>query len=400
MANTLLNTSKILDHSLMILDNNLVMSSRINREYSDEFAQSGAKVGSTVNVRKPVRFVGRNGANLAVENVAETVVPVVLDTQFGVDFQFSSTELTLNIDEFSERYCDPAMETIANRLDLSCTSLYTTVPNQVGVAGTTPNDISVLLDAGVRLDNEAAPRGKQRCVVWDPAANGKMVKSTAGLLNPSSKVGEQYESGMFVPALGFDIGMDQNIVVATTGTRTNGAVAGAGQTGSTLNVSSLGAGATVEAGATFILQNVFGVNPQSRQSTRVARQFTVLTAATADGAGNAALSIFPPINTVASNQQYQTVTAGPANAATLTWDVAANTQYTVNLAFHKNAFTMATADLIVPNGVDMSGARNHKGIRMRFIRQYTINSDQLPARFDVLYGVRPIYNELACRIAG
>jgi hypothetical protein len=400
MSNTLLNTSKILDESLMILENNLVMTSRINREYSDQFARSGAKVGATVNVRKPVRFMGRTGPNLAVENVAETVVPVTLDTQIGVDFQFSSTELTLNIDEFANRYIKPAMANIANRIDLSCTSLYTTVANQIGTAGTTPSDISVLLNAGARLDQEAAPRDGQRCVVWDPAANAAMVKGAAGLFNPSSKVGSQYESGIFVPALGFDIGMDQNIVQATAGSRTNGTVSGAGQSGASLLVTGLGAGGTVSAGDTFTIAGVYAVNPQSRQSTRVLRQFTVLNPATADGSGNATLSIFPAINTAASNGQYQTVTAGPANAAVVAWDVAPGTQYTVNLAFHKDAFTLATADLTVPDGVDMSGVRNHKGISIRMVRQYNINTDVFACRFDVLFGVRPIYSELAVRIAG
>lgn len=400
MANTLLNTSKILDKSLMILENNLAFTSRVNKEYSDEFAITGAKVGSTVNVRKPVRFVGTTGPALNIENVVETVIPVTLDTQFHVDFQFSSSELTLNIDEFAERYLEPAMVTIGNKIDLDGLGLYTTVANQVGTAGTTPNDIQTLLDAGTRLDQEAAPRGGQRAVVWDPAANGKMVKGAAGLFNAPQKISDQYASGIFVPALGFDIGMDQNIRQATAGTRTNGTVSGAGQTGSTLLVTGLGAAGTVAAGDTFTVAGVFAVNPQSRQSTRVLRQFTALTGGTADGSGNLSISIFPAINTAASNQQYQTVTAGPANAAVVTWDVAANTQYTVNMAFHKNAFTLATADLVMPEGVDFSGRRNHKGISMRIVRQYAIGTDVFPCRIDVLYGWRPVYNELACRIAG
>jgi hypothetical protein len=203
-----------------------------------------------------------------------------------------------------------------------------------------------------------------------------------------------------VPALGFDIGMDQNVQVVTSGSRTNGTVSGAGQTGASLLVTGLGAGGTVAAGDTFTIAGVFAVNPQSRQSTRVLRQFTVLTAATADGGGAATLSIFPAINTAASNGQYQTVTAGPANSAVVTWDVAASTQYTVNMAFHKDAFTLATADLMVPGGVDMAGVRQHKGISMRMVRAYNINSDVFACRFDVLFGVRPIYAELACRIAG
>lgn len=400
MANSLLNTTKILDESLMVLENSLVMSSKINKEYSDQFARTGAKVGATVSARKPVRFIGRTGPNLSVENVVETTVPIVLDTQFGVDFQFSSTELTLNIDEFSSRYLKPAMATIANKIDLDCTGLFKTVANSVGVAGTTPNNISSLLAAGKLMDNEAAPRDGGRSVVWDPAANASMVQAASGLFNNASKIGEQYSSGIFVPALGFDIGMDQNIQTVTSGTRTNGTVSGAGQSGSSLLVAGLGAGGTVAAGDTFTIAGVFSVNPQSRQSTRVLRQFTVLTAATADGSGNATLSIFPAINTVASNGQYQTVTAGPANSAVVTWDVAAATQYTVNLAFHKNAFTLASADLHVPEGVDMAGARNYKGISLRLVRQYNINTDVFACRLDVLYGVRPLYNELACRILG
>jgi hypothetical protein len=400
MANTLLNTSKILDKSLMILENNLAFSGRVNKEYSDEFAVKGAKVGSTVNVRKPVRFVGTTGPALAIENVVETVVPVTLDTQFHVDFTFSSQELTLNIDDFADRYLKPAMATIANKIDFDGLGLYTSVANQVGTAGTTPNDIATLLAAGTRLDQEATPRDGQRTVVWDPAANGSMVKAAAGLFNAPRPISDQYESGIFVPALGFDIGMDQNIRQATAGTRTNGTVSGAGQTGSTLLVTGLGAAGTVAAGDTFTIAGVFAVNPQSRQSTRVLRQFTVTAAATADGSGNATLSIFPAINTAASNQQYQTVSAGPANAAVVTWDVAAGTQYTVNLAYHKNAFTLATADLQMPEGVDFVGRRNHKGISMRIVRQYAIGTDTFPCRIDVLYGWRPIYQELACRIAG
>jgi hypothetical protein len=400
MANTLLNTSKILDKSLMILENNLAFSGRVNKEYSDQFAVTGAKVGSTVNVRKPVRFVGSTGPALNLENVVETVVPVTLDTQFHVDFTFSSQELTLNIDDFADRYLKPAMATIANKIDFDGLGLYTSVANQVGTAGTTPSDIATLLAAGTRLDQEATPRDGQRTVVWDPAANGSMVKAAAGLFNAPRPISDQYESGIFVPALGFDIGMDQNIRQATAGTRTNGTVSGAGQTGSTLLVTGLGAGGTVAAGDTFTIAGVFAVNPQSRQSTRVLRQFTVTAAATADGSGNATLSIFPAINTAASNQQYQTVSAGPANAAVVTWDVAAGTQYTVNLAYHKNAFTLATADLQMPEGVDFAGRRNHKGISMRIVRQYAIGTDTFPCRIDVLYGWRPIYQELACRIAG
>lgn len=400
MANTLLTPTKILDESLMILENNLSFTGRSNREYSKEFAVSGAKIGSTVNARKPNRFVGTTGPNLNIENVNETSVPISLTTQFHVDFTFSSQELTLIVDEFADRYLKPAMATIANKIDFDGLALAANVANNVGTVGTVPNDIKALLDAGVKLDNEATPRDGQRTVVWDAATNGSMVKAAAGLFNPARSIGAQYESGIFqASSLGFDVGMDQNVNVFTTGTRTNGTVSGASQTGSTLNVTGLGAGGTVAKGDTFTLAGVFGVNPQNRQSTGVLRQFTVTAAATADGSGNAALSIFPAINTSASNQQYQTVTAGPANAAAVTWDIAASTQYSANLAYHKDAFTLATADLEDVAQYGAWGARRmHKGISLRIARQYAIGTDTVPVRIDVLYGWAAVYPELACKI--
>lgn len=400
MSNVLLTPTKILDESLMILENNLAFTARSNREYSAEFAKTGAKIGATVNARKPNRFVGTTGPNLNVEGVNENSVPVTLTTQFHVDFQFSSQELTLIVDEFANRYLKPAMATIANKIDFDGLALAANVANNVGTVGTTPNDISYLLNAGVKLDNEACPRDGLRTAVWDPATNGAMVKSAAGLFNPSNKIGEQYESGIFSPSgLGFDIGMDQNVNTLTTGTRTNGTVSGAGQTGSTLLVTGLGAGGTVSKGDTFTMPGVYGVNPQNRQSTGVLRQFTVTAAATADGSGNATLSIFPAINTAASNQQYQTVTAGPANAAAVTWDIAASTQYVANLTYHRDAFTLATADLEDVSQYGAWGARRvHKGISMRIARQYAIGTDFVPCRIDVLYGWSAVYPELACRI--
>lgn len=400
MSNNLLTPTKITDEALMILENNLVFTSRANREYSSEFAVSGAKIGSTVNVRKPNRFLGRTGAAISLENINESSTPVSLTTQFGVDFQFSSQELTLIVDEFAERYLRPAMATIANKIDRDGLSQYINVGNQIGTAGTTPHDISTILAAGTRMDDEAVPRDKRRSMVWNPAANGSMVKAAAGLFNNAQAIGEQYDSGLFVPALGFDIGMDQNVVNATAGTRTNGTVSGASQSGSTLVVTGLGAAGTVAAGDTFTIAGVYAVNPQNRQSTGVLRQFSVTAAATADGSGNATLSISPPINTAASNAQYQNVSAGPANSAVVTWDVAASTTYAVNMAYHRDAFTLATADLVMPGGLDFSARRNYKGISLRILRQYSINSDQLPCRLDVLYGWSTIYQELACRVAG
>jgi hypothetical protein len=72
-----------------------------------------------------------------------------------------------------------------------------------------------------------------------------------------------------------------------------------------------------------------------------------------------------------------------------------------NLVFHRNAFTLASADLELPDGVHFAGRASDKdnGLSIRVVRQYTINNDSIPTRLDVLYGWAQLYPELACRVA-
>ena len=83
MANTLLTISKITNEALMVLENELTFTSEVNREYDDQFAVVGAKIGNTVNVRRPGRFIGTTGPALNVEDFNETSIPVVLTTDLG-----------------------------------------------------------------------------------------------------------------------------------------------------------------------------------------------------------------------------------------------------------------------------------------------------------------------------
>jgi hypothetical protein len=74
--------------------------------------------------------------------------------------------------------------------------------------------------------------------------------------------------------------------------------------------------------------------------------------------------------------------------------------YPQNLIFHENAITLATADLLMPQGVDMASRQVHNGISMRIVRQYDINNDRMPCRIDVLYGIKVLRPELAVRLWG
>lgn len=408
MANTLLTISMITREALRILENNLVFSKFIMREYDDKFAVAGAKIGTTLNIRKPPRYKGRTGQGLQIEDATEQSVPLALTTQRGVDIAFSSLDLALSIDDFAKRFIGPAVANIANWIDYDGLQQYINVTNMVGAPGTVPNTLLAYLSAGQRLDEEAAPRDNDRSLVINPAMQAVIVDALKGLFQSSSDIARQYETGTMGETIGFKWSMDQNTPVHTFGAQ-GGApqVAGAGQVGNQLLTDGWTAAALqrLNVGDTFTIAGVFAVNPQNRQSTGALRQFVVTAPGVSDGAGAMTINIEPAIIT---EGPFQTVSASPANAAAIivgdstgTASVAANKVSPQGLAFHRNAFCLATADLQLPGGVDMASRVSDKqvGVSIRLVRAYDINTDRFPCRLDVLYGHATLYRELACRIA-
>jgi len=393
MANTFLTIQMITREALRILENSLSFTKGVSREYDDKFGVSGAKIGDTLNIRKPVRYVGRTGTALSVENLTETSVPLQLSTQFGVDFTFTTKDLALSIDEFSKRFIRPAVATIANKIDSDGLALFSKVYNAVGTPGTAASTLRTYLDAGAKLDNEGTPRDDQRSIVIDPITQAAVVDNLKGLFQSSTQISDQYRRGQMGTAAGFDWAMDQNVRTRTVGSAAADTITvnGASQTGSTLTVSGLTN--TLNLGDVFTIAGVYAVNPQNRQSTGELRQFVVTAAVT----GGSTISISPAITPTG---QFQNVSASPANSAAVTVLGTAGAVAKVGLAYHRDAFTFATADLPLPGGVDMAARVSDKqtGISIRMVRAYDINTDSLPCRLDVLYGWQALYPELACRI--
>ncbi len=413
MANQLLTITMITREALRILHNNLVFAKGVNRQYSSEFARTGAKIGTTINVRKPNRYYVRTGAAIQVQNTQESYVPLSLNKQYGVDLDFSSQELTLSLDDFGKRVLSPAMARIASQIDYDGLALANQIYNYVGTPGTTPGTAggagiamttapNIFLNSGMLLDNNATPRDDNRRIIINPIAHATSVAGLSGLFQDSGAISEQYRKGVMGTALGFEFGMDQNVNVLTTGTRAaTAAVNGAGQVGSTLNISGVGAGGTISAGEKFTIAGVFAVNPENQQATGLLQQFTVLTAATADAGGLVnGLSISPNIKLIGVAIADGTVTAIPLNGAVITWQGAASTGFPMNLAYHQDAFTLATADMIMPQGVDFVARETYDGISMRIVRAFDISNDAFPCRVDVLAGWAVLRPEMACVIWG
>lgn len=401
MANVLLDIGMITNEALVVLENTLKFTKQVNRQYDDQFAQAGAKIGDTLNIRKPVRYLGRNGPTLAVEGTQESSVPLVLSNQWGQDTSFTSKELTLDIDEFSDRILKPAIATVANLIDVAGMQLYKNVWNQVGNPGTTPTSLQTYLDAGVKLDNGAAPNDDERAIVLNPRGQASIVGNLINVFNPQQSIADQYKEGTMGMAAGFKWSMDQNVQMHTTGTfggsptSTNTSTNG----DTTLVTGGWTVGGTVVVGDIFTIGNVYAVNPQSRQTTGELQQFVVTAANTADSSGNMTIAVQPAI---ISSGAFQTVNSLPQAGAAITPWANPSTVSPQNLAFHKDAFTLATVDLEMPGGVDMAARKSDKklGVSMRLVRAYDITNDRFPCRFDVLGGWATLRPELACRVAG
>jgi len=421
-TDTILTISMITNESLDVLMNELTFSARVKRSYDSSFGVDGAKIGDTLNVRRPPRFIGTSGPNLSVEDYNQTSIPVVIgDTtkygdQFHVDTAFTTKDLRLSLGAFSENVIKPSVAAVANRVDyIGLQMAKNSTANIVGVAGTTPTQLLTYLTAGAYLTSEAAPKRGDRSIVVEQFTGATIVDSLKGIFTPADKIGAQYKTGLMgTDSAGMNWYEDQNVNTQTSGywastgstltadTTSIGIATGWAQTSSfTLTA---GATITLKKGDQIYLANVFPVNPQSRQIYgKTARPFVVQADMTITGSSTGTVTVAPAIIT-AGQFQNVSITSTSATATVTPFSIGTSgvgVQSPRNVLFHKNAYTLAMADLELPAGVVFAGraASQEAGMSIRVVRQYTINNDQIPARFDVLFGWAPLYQELACLIA-
>ena len=342
-----------------------------------------------------------DGAALQVQNDNEQFTTLTVASQKHIGVNFTSAELTMQLDDFADRVLKPRISQLASSIDADVANSFNSIYQSVGTPGTTPGTSLVLLQAQQKL-NESAATMMPRYATVNPAANAALVEGMKGLFNPTSTISSQFKNGMMGEGvLGYDeINMSQSIKQFTTGTRTNGAVNGTVTTegADSIALDGLGNAGTLKKGDVFTIAGVFAVNPQTRESTGALQQFVVTADVTANAGGEATVDIAPAIYTSAN--ALATVNSFPQNNAVVTFLGAANTGYAQNLVYHRDAITFATADLLLPQGVDMASRQVHNGISMRVVRQYDINNDRMPCRIDVLYGYSVIRPEMAVRLWG
>jgi hypothetical protein len=384
--------------ALEILENNLVLTRTVNRQYDDSFAVEGAKIGSTLRIRLPDRALVTDGAALQVQDDNEQYTTLAVSSQKHIGVNFTTAELTMQLDDFAERVLKPRISQLASSIDADVANAFKYIGNSVGTPGTTPATSLVLLQAQQKLNENAAVMSPRYATV-NPAANAALIEGMKGLFNPVSAISKQFKNGMFGEGiLGYDeLNMSQSIKQFTTGSRTgtltvNATVTSEGAT--SIVVTGLGS-TVVKAGDVFTVADCFAVNPQTRESTGSLFQFVCLEDVTASTTATIKVNAM-----YSASQALATVDALPQSGKTVTFLGSPSTQYPQNLIYHRDAIAFATADLLMPNGVDMASRQVHNGISLRVVRQYDINNDRLPCRIDVLYGYSVIRPQMAVRLWG
>ena len=394
MANTLLTPTAVTRGALAILHQKANFIGNINRQYDDSFAKSGAKIGDSLKIRLPNQYTVRSGATLSTQDTTETSTTLQVATQVGVDLNFTSADLTLSMEDFSSRILEPAMSALAANIEATVyAGCYKAVNNMIdGDAAAMAYDY--MMQGRQRMNEELAPMDGDRTAIWSPYHARKLNVDLKGLFNDSAQVAKQYREGIVGRTGGFDHYENTHVGKHTTGTaaKTTGYLSnGATQSGAAI---------TVDTGTTSFLvgdvitfAGVNAVHPETKADLGRLAQFVVTANS---GISVISLAISPAIVATGATQNVTTTVAD--NSAIVKVGAGANETLDTSMVFHKNAFTFATADLVMPQGVDFAAREVLDGISMRIVRQYDIANDKFPCRLDVLYGYKAIRPTWATRI--
>ncbi len=401
MANSLLTLNAITREAIRLFINTNAFIRNLDRQYDDQFAVAGAKIGTTLRIRLPNDYTVRSGAAAQVQDTQEQSTTLTVADQRGVDVAFNSVERTMQMDDYAERVIAPMMNNLVGKIatvimGASEGGVANLVQNVDGSNNPLTPTSETFLTAGAMLDDNSAP-GLERMMLLDPWTTARAVSGLSGLFNPQVKISEQYRSGqMSSDTLGFDFLKDQTVIKHTAGSYDSLAtVNGANQTGIALTVSAING--TLALGDMITIANVNAVNRVTKETTGMSRQFC-LTMAAASGATS--LSIYPAITPPVGGDdvQYQTVDSAPADGALVSLVTKASTTYRKSIAFAPEAVTMVTADLELPDGVSEQARDQYDGISMRMVTQYNIGTDQKITRTDVLFGQLFIRPEWCCTV--
>lgn len=397
-TNTILTLTQVTRAALVILHQKLNFIGSINRQYDDQYSQKGAKIGSTLKVRLPNQYTVRTGANFSANNTTESSVDVVMATQKGVDTEFSSADMTLSIQDFSDRILEPAMAVLAANIEADALSMINDVYQTVDNTTNTSMTMAVVLAARQKLVDALAPNDGRRTALLTTQDNADLVNVLKGLFQDSTAIKEQYREGMMGRTGGFDFYENTLLANLTSGTHSatstlivTSTITPATATSSIAVNQSSGNG-TFKVGDVFTIATLNRVHPESKVDTGVLQQFVVTTATVV--ATDTSISFSPSI--VMSGAK-QNVISTAISTQLITKIGNSSRSLRQSLFYHRDAFAFVSADLVMPKGVHEAARQVYDGISMRMVTFYTGSTDQFGTRLDVLYGYKTIRPELAAK---
>ena len=403
-TNVTLTADIIAKAAIMQLDNNLVMAKQVFRGYEEEFAKNvnGYEVGSTITIRRPMDFTVRDGAVMNVQDVTEGKFTMTVDKRKGVDFEFTSQDLTLNIKQLSDRVIKPGMIQLANQVDADLMAQYVNVPNWVGTPGQTINSFSDFAKGPERMD-EGAIALDDRSAVLSPADHWGLLGSQTSLYIQDAAKGA-YRNGSLGMIGGVDTYMSQNVPTHTVGSDVTTVTVNQSVITTTISYSDVKdsnqqtitiAGGTLNAGDVFTIADVYDVNPVTKTSTGYLKNFTVVSYA-------ANSLVFSPAILWTGAHKTASITSGVTDLTgkAMVFQGTASTGYRQNMIFRKNAFALVSVPLIAPPGANDVSRQSYKGLNVRVIPVYDGTNDVSRWRLDMLYGVKTVDARQAVRISG
>lgn len=410
MANVLITPAMFTKMTLMNLGGYLNICANMSHDYTSQFGNKAQKIGDTLSVRRPQRFLVTDGMGYQPQPITNTQVPITVNQVKGVHFQWDEVERTLSLTEIDELYSKPAALALASVINnQAATYIAQNTFNLVGTPGTTPTSMLTYLAAADKIIGLGLPEGEMLNMVISRRMSSTYANAVSTLFNPGGTIGGQYKNGYIDQnQLGYKWKFDQTLWRQTYGTYSGTPlVNGANQTAEggnnatmTLVTDGWGSGVSgLNAGDVFTIGGVYSTHPQTHQALSDLQQFTV-TATITDTTGAMSPVIFPAIT---PSGQYQNVNAAAADNAVITVAGATGAVSEQGICMHKNAFAFLSVPMQGPtkNGVEEVAQEQDPdtGLNLMFTRYWDGDTLTHKNRFDTLFGFGRLYAEMACRVA-
>lgn len=408
MTNTINNIkdigSVIAKMGAAILADNAPFYQSCDKVSASEFGQiNGYNVGQTINVSKPARPVIGTTADITSSNtsVVEEKVPMTLNQRYVADAKLTSLEIqnSLALKDWGNRVLKQYMSAMGQTIDAQYMTLAKNATyNLVGTAGTTVYDTATVASAREKLRKNLAPLGDDLTLALESTAMSSAYNSRKGLFQDSSQIAKQYRTGVVGIADGFQYVETNLLPTHTRGTQTGTFTVTTTSTTGDATIALTGtSGGTLKAGDVFTVASVFAVHPITKVTQNFLQQFVVTADNTAVSTAYSGVAISPTIY-YSTSGSLQNVNRLPTSSDVVTIVGSASTGYQQQLAFHKQAFRVASVPLMKPEGAHMVGMETVDGMTVRVWMDSIILTDTMVLRLDFLGAFAAVRPEWSCRI--